>query len=229
MNPAGQKVRCTKCLKVWFAKPETEDLPPVEIGAEVMPPRPEPTPESFDMPDAFDAASIPDTLPESKAEKMPSSLKQAIDQGAIDADTAGMGAGKFGFFVFLLLVFSTIIGLYFLRGPILHHVPVMAALYDKAGLGVPVAGEGLKLSELTATQKAVMLDIKAKLSNISHAEMKYPAMKVIMRGPYGASIKEWNVPQDGAVLAPGESVPIVLSFTDAPTDGASVELKVSAE
>lgn len=230
LSGGGHKVRCTKCFHIWFVAPDGSNIEQ-PAAPEILPPEPAQAPEAASAPEEMPAPSLPEVAGDKDAEKMPASLKQTIEQGlpAIDHDTAGMGAKQFGLFVFLLLAFSTVIGLFFLRGPILRHAPAMTAFYEKVGLGAPVAGEGLKLSELTATQKAVMLELKAKLSNISHEDMKYPALKVIMRGQYGATIKEWDIKGQDMVLKPGESVPVSASFSDAPTDGKTIELLVYTE
>lgn len=226
----GHKVRCTKCLNTWFVASAVPAAAPaaVEAASDEM--------ASFEAALAETAAQdggFESFMPESgggvPADHMPTSLKSFDDHDlpVVDHKPGGMGAGQFGFFTFLLLTFLTLIAILLLRAPIVHHWPAMASLYKAAGLSVPVPGEGLKLSEMTASQQALTLNIAAKLSNISEQPLAYPKMKVYMRGPYGATLKEWDIPAQKITLAPGQTAPVSLSLEDAPAEGKTVDLVVS--
>lgn len=234
LSPGGHRVRCTKCLHIWFVAPEGDIAPELPQPAAPEFPAAEETFQPADgeawSPQPEETAQPERNVP-TTVDAIPSSLKNgAAADGAmpvVDHNPGGMGATQFGLFTFLLLVFATIIGLFLGRGYIIQHWPAMSALYDRAGLGVPVPGEGLKLLEMTTQQQGSMLTVKARVSNMSASDMAYPSLTVILRGPYGAALKEWTVPAEDVTLKAGDSAPVSLTFDDAPEGGDAVDLKVA--
>lgn len=225
----GRKVRCTKCLNTWFV-------------ASSMPPEQTPADSPFDDMQSFEAALAETVAQDSDFESvmgdsggsptdsaMPTSLKsfEDHDMPVVDHKPGGMGANQFGFFTFLLLTFVTLIAILLLRAPIVHHWPAMASLYKTVGLSVHVPGDGLKLSEMTVRQQNGTLNMTAKLSNISEHPLDYPKMKVYIRGPYGAALKEWDIPAQETKLEPGQTVAVDLSLEGAPAEGKTADLVVS--
>lgn len=214
----GHKVRCTSCGHVWFQNSEEKKVSPPSVE-ESKPAMPE-------------AVLKPVTPP--PALHMPSSLSapvlapQGREMPVMDHLPGGMKAEQFGLFTFLLLTFVTLIALLIARGPLVKHMPAMATLYRAAGFHIEAPGEGLRLSELVVERrlddgKRTLL-VMAKLSNISSAEKPYPSMRVVLRGPYGASIQEWDFHPESVSLAPGESIPVKFAFDDIPEGGRSVEV-----
>lgn len=228
LSAGGRKVRCTKCFNIWFVASEASAPAAAESVVDDMASFDAALAEAATQGGDF-ASSMPENDGGAPAGHMPTSLKSfdAHDLPVVDHKPGGMGATQFGLFTFLLLTFITLIAILLLRAPIVHHWPAMASLYKVTGLSVPVPGAGLKLSEMTARRQALLLNITARLSNISEQPLAYPEMKVYMRGPYGATLKEWNIPSQGMTLAPGQTAPVSLSLEDAPAEGKTVDLVVS--
>ena len=85
-------------------------------------------------------------------------------------------------------------------------------------------GQARKEKAARGEQMALSL----KLSNIADHDIEQPALKITLRGPYGAFLKEWEQPPTGDKkrLAPGEVLPLKLFFEDVPEGGNTVDVKV---
>lgn len=240
LGQQGRKVRCTDCGHMWL-----QDPPPPVAGEE----EPQPT----EKPDWMDDDEETDLLDFRTAVKgqyfneddidIPQAVKPAPETApdpvpaefeipVMDYRPLGMAAGQFGVFVFLLLSFVSLSTLFLFKKPVVSHYPAMAHFYKTIGFSLKAPGEGLALSEMTAESMAGVgknrvLNVGARLANISDGKMAYPSLQVRLKGAYGGLLKTWDFkPEKGLELASGESVPVDLTFKDAPDDGKTVEIKV---
>lgn len=216
----GRVVRCTNCGNTWFeqqVKPEgaaEEDV--AEISFERM------------LQDASAAAGVEENIDPSRAM---TPLPQDMERPVLDYQPGGLGPNAFGASVFFLLFFMTLNGVFLARHTIVQHWPAMSLLYDTVGASLRAPGEGLSFSELTARKEKAargeQMALALKLSNITDHDIAQPALKITLRGPYGAFLKEWEQPptEDKKILAPGEVFPMKLFFEDVPEGGSTVDVK----
>ena len=238
LGQQGRKVRCTECDHMWVQEP-----PPPEEGEET----PEPTekPEWMDDDEeetALDFRTVVKGQYFNEDEiDIPQAVKPAPETEPVPAEfeipvmeyrPLGMAAGQFGVFVFLLLSFVSLSTLFLFKKPVVSHYPAMAHFYKTIGFALKAPGEGLALSDMTAESMAGngskrVLNIGARLANISDKKMSYPKLQVRLKGAYGGVLKTWEFEaEDRLELASGQSVPVDLTFKDAPGDGRTVELQV---
>lgn len=235
----GRKVRCTSCNATWHqAPPPLEEEAPAAAPEEAAPDWMEDEKPGDDDLD-FRSVAKGQYFHEDDIE-IPEAVKPAQDAPPAPAPfqipvmtyrPMGMGAGQFGVFVFLLLSFLTLSGLFVFKHQVVNRAPMMAHFYKTLGFSLKAPGEGLALSEMTAESMAGggkrVLSVGAKLANVTQDKIGYPALQVKLKGAYGGVLKTWEFrPEKGLALGPGESVPVDLSFKDAPEDGKTVELTV---
>jgi predicted Zn finger-like uncharacterized protein len=221
----GRVVRCTECGNTWF---ESQVKTPEMIAAEEAAAA---SKADMSFEEAMAAAqSADDENIDDGSSRAIAPMPQDFEMPVMDYRPGGMGPNAFGLCTFLLLAFVSVSALFLLRGTIIAQWPTMTALYEASGVTLRAPGEGLSLSELTAEKqkagRAEELSVIGKISNITGTDIAYPAMEVILRGPYGAFLKEWDVAAKDSVLASGETIPLELSFTDVPEGGNTVEIRV---
>lgn len=224
----GRVVRCTECGNTWFEAqvhvPGVTVEEPAAPAAEVE--------ISFErmLQNAAEAAGGDSAAVDSSRAMTP--VPQDFDMPVMDDRPGGLGPNAFGASVFFLLLFMTLNGVFLARHAIVQHMPSMALLYDTVGATLTAPGEGLSFSELTARKEKAgrgeQMALSLKLSNISDHEIVQPALKITLRGPYGAFLKEWEQPpkETHAMLAPGQTVPLKLFFEDVPEGGNTVDVTV---
>ena len=224
----GRVVRCTECGNTWFeAQVHVPGVTAEEVTAEAEPEI------SFErmLKNAAAAAGDDSAAEDFSRAMMP--VPQDFDMPVMDDRPGGLGPNAFGASVFFLLLFMTLNGVFLARHAIVQHVPAMALLYDTVGASLAAPGEGLSFSELTARKEKAsrgeQMALSLKLSNISDHNIVQPALKITLRGPYGAFLKEWEQPPKEAqtMLAPGQTVPLKLFFEDVPEGGNTVDVTVS--
>lgn len=226
----GRTVRCTQCNEMWH------ESPPVTAEPEAPPPdwMEEPKGDDLDFRSMVkgdyvneDTIDIPQSVMPVPADPLPSTFQIPV----MTYRPLNMGVAQFGIFVFMALSFVTLSGLFLMKQPVLRHAPAMAHFYSKIGFTVKAPGEGFQLSELVVENRVAGKDrtlaLQAKLANTSAQKMDYPPLLVKLKGAYGGVLKSWEFrPDKPQVLAAGESIPLDLSFKDAPEDGKTVELTI---
>lgn len=217
----GRVVRCTHCGNTWFEqqiKPEGTAEDAAEISFERM------------LADASVAAGMEEENIDSSRAITP--VSQDMERPVLDYQPGGLGPNAFGASVFFLLFFMTLNGVFLARHTIVQYWPAMSLLYGTVGASLQAPGEGLSFSELTARKEKAargeQMALSLKLSNIADHDIEQPPLKITLRGPYGAFLKEWKhlPPGDKKRLAPGEVVPLKLFFEDVPEGGNTVDVKV---
>jgi len=221
----GRVVRCTACGNTWFEAQvhvegvTAEDTAVSEISFEQM------------LQNASAAADADDAGHQDASRAM-MPMPHDFDMPVMDEKPGGLGPNAFGASVFFLLLFMTLNGVFLARHTIVQHWPSMSLLYDTVGATLQAPGEGLSFSELTARKEKAArgeeMALSMKLSNISDHDIERPALKITLRGPYGAFLKEWEQPpkETKSMLAPGETVPLKLFFADVPEGGNTVDVTV---
>ncbi|TAL31685.1 MAG: hypothetical protein EPN97_10810 [Alphaproteobacteria bacterium] len=259
LNPlrlgAGIMVRCSQCRQEWYqGAPDENGLIPPPLDAPPSPP-PAPAPE----PAAPEATAPPDWMkdepkddvtfrPTTKGEYfleddmrvlpesvMPTPVKpgDGADMSAITHRPLGMGAAAYGVFIFAFLFCLTFSGLLLGKHEVMKHYPQMLSVYDALHVGVEAPGQGLALSEMIAENRvekgARTLAVEAKLANISDHPLARPSFRVTVRNTYGKSLDSWDFISDKDMIPSGQSVPVKMTFRDAPQDAKTAELAVTGD
>jgi predicted Zn finger-like uncharacterized protein len=217
----GRVVRCTGCGNTWFEAQRKIAGVTEEAAAEI----------SFERM-LQNAAAAAGEAGHSDSSRAMTPLPQDFDMPVVEGRPGGLGPNAFGACVFFLLLFMTLNALFLPRHTIVRHMPEMALLYETLGATLQAPGEGFSFSELTARKEKAgrgeQMALSLKLSNISARERAQPALKITLRGPYGAFLQEWEQPpqKEQAMLAPGETVPLKLFFADVPEGGSTVDVTV---
>lgn len=206
----------SKIDEVLSFRPTAEHVPPQEVEAD-----PE-IPESLRTLQAMKSAQLAHPLP------------QDDEPPVLDARPFGLGAAAFGVAVFLLLSFTSVLGLLVAKGPITRAAPVMAGLYAAMGLQVPAPGEGFSIANMTANLQAEgvlrTLAVSARLSNTSDAALRSPVMRVAVKDADGATLKTWDfAPDQDREIASGETAPVDFSAKDLPANAKTAELTVTSQ
>lgn len=207
----GRVVRCTACGNTWFEK---------QVAVPGLTPQ-----EEEDGPAHF-GALLAEQMTDDTASRAVTPLPGGAEMPAYDYRPAGLGPGQFGAMVFLLLFFVTVSAVFLLKGPVVRHYPVMTALYEAVGVDLRAPGEGLSLSALAAREEGGLIVLSGKVSNIAQEEAAYPAFRVTLRGEDGVFLKDWSVFSQPDYIAPGETIPLELTFKDVPEGGRTVEIRV---
>jgi len=251
---AGRTVRCVSCKHAWYQTPEgiaaspppspAPPPPPPETGVAVAPAESPPSiQEAFDTILKQDEATFENMLSAAaqdagvNAEASPPSppppppKKRAPPPSVITHNPFGVSANAFGGLVFLLLVSLTFAALFTMQKPFLHRWPQMALMYNAIGLGAPVPGEGLRIEELTAArgkndEGADILDVKAKMTNMTRRPLPFPPLYVSVKDADGKTIKDWKLKSRDKKIAGEETVPMILKLPQPPPGGDTVEVRV---
>ncbi len=145
----------------------------------------------------------------------------------------GVEAGRFGLLVFLLLFFATALVLLAARTPISRHYPQMGALYALAGMQAQPPGAGLRFSELNAETKIDKdkrtLDVVLRVANMTQQDVALPGVTVTLKDDSGAVVKSWRYKPSFDIVEAGKTLPLEMSFADAPAGGKSIAVKVSGK
>ncbi|HYD19089.1 MAG TPA: zinc-ribbon domain-containing protein [Patescibacteria group bacterium] len=234
LGAKGRTVRCTQCHNMWHAEPppreEEPAPPPVEIDLDwTKAPQVEAPTES-----EFHALVKADIVGAGDMPVPTDPLPADFEIPVMTYRPLGMGAGQFGAFVFLALLFTALLGLFIFKAPVTTHFPSMAYFYGKLGFSVKAPGEGFQLSEMVVENRVDgikrSLSVQAKLANTTAHEVETPVLNIRLLGNYGSALKTWQyTPEKQEALAAGETIPLEMTFNDAPEDGKSVEVTISEE
>ena len=250
----GSMVRCSACREEWYqgapengVLPEPQDAAPVPViipEDSVLPPSV--TPPEWDQDPSDDLTFRPATkgeffleddmrvLPDAVMPEAPTAKSPGkVPAGVITHRPMGMNAQPFGAAVFALLFCVTLSALLLGRNAIVSKYPPMLSLYKAIGVGVDAPGQGLQFSVMTAEnhieKDTHSFAIAVKLANISEHDAPYPSYRVAVRDAGGTILKKWDFVPDKKKIASGETVPIAMTFRDAPDDAKSAEIIVTAD
>jgi predicted Zn finger-like uncharacterized protein len=254
---AGSVVRCSQCKSEWYqGAPDDSGLIPPPLDA---PPLPEPSAPNATAPEATAPAEPPEWLkdeptddltfrPAAKGEYfleddmrvLPESVMPApvmpgdgTDMPPITHRPLGMGAAAYGVFIFAFLFCVTLSGLLLGKHQVMKHYPQMLSVYDALHVGVEAPGQGLALSEMTAENRVDKgtrtLAVEAKLANISDQPIARPSFRVTVKNAYGKNLDSWDFISDKDMIPSGQSMPVKMTFRDAPQDAKTAELAVTGD
>ena len=95
------------------------------------------------------------------------------------------------------------------RREIAQKYPSMEAVYDRVGLHIYHAGEGLELQDVRSEMKfdggTMQLSVEGKIHNKTDKPQSIPNLLAAAAGPSGAVMQSWQIDAPAATLAPGET------------------------
>lgn len=226
LGAEGRTVRCVSCHHMWFQKPAAAaptEAPSVTEALETILKQDDIAFEAvLSKTDENRKISSPTPIASQRHEKTPS-------LAVITHNPLGVNATAFGALVFCLCAFLTLAVIFSARNTIVHRWPQTALAYKTIGLNVTAPGEGLRLSEIAAEQQDTALMVEGKITNTTEHEIDYPALQVTLKNKRDIIVKEWILKTGAAKIASGEAAPVMLQLSDAPEDGASIDLRVKDE
>ena len=96
------------------------------------------------------------------------------------------------------------------RRQITHEWPSTNAIYDRVGLHVYHAGEGLSLRQVRSEMRfegGMQLAVDGVVHNDTDKPQPIPDIMAAAIGPDGTSMQSWQIDAPAATVGPGESVP----------------------
>ena len=232
LGAKGRMVRCTDCRHTWFyalkkesfvKKAPSVSVPSVEEKAEKVLKDDD---AAFEAILSGDSSASVDAVSEEKIERIRSSYALPV----VTHNPFGVDSSAFGALTFFLCVFLTLTVVFLMQRPILRHWPQMSLLYETIGFDLKAPGEGLRISELV-TRKGMdeAFMVGWKITNMTEHTIDAPALRVILKNEQDEMIKKWDIQSSGVQFAAGEVVPVTLQLTDAPEEGAFIEVRVKGE
>jgi predicted Zn finger-like uncharacterized protein len=244
LGAGGREVRCVNCGHQWFQAPEKmEEVPPAEALTKKLDEIIEQDDAAFEailssVSNAAKPAGAGQTAPAESPAEPREKKKAAMPQEPrmlppITYNPFGVGARAFGVLVFCLCVFLSLAVIFVAQKPILRHWPQMALLYETIGFTVTAPGEGLRISEMTAEQRAdgkgKALVVEGKMTNTTRHDLAYPALQVILKSGMDKVLKTWDLKPGAEKISSGSEVPMSMKLTDAPEGGATLEVRLKGE
>lgn len=244
LGTGGRTVRCVSCSHTWFQMPEVQKAAaPAELAStpQAPPPPPPPIPQAaaslqqdiehvMDKDEAIFDAILSGVGTKAAGADAAKAARNELSPAVITHNPLGVGAAAFGGLTFFLCVSLTLLAVFLGQRPIVRHWPQMALLYKTMGFHLTAPGEGLRLSEIVAEQRAEnqkkTLVVEGKITNMSEHSLAYPPLYVVLKNDHNLPIKEWNLKAGATRLASGETVPVMLQLPDVPEDGATIDVRV---
>lgn len=97
------------------------------------------------------------------------------------------------------------------RRDIAERWPVTEELYDRIGLHIYRAGEGLMLADVRSEMKfdsgTMQLTVEGQIHNKTDKPQSVPNILAAAIGPDGKIMQSWQIDAPAATLAPDQSVP----------------------
>ncbi len=198
IGATGRKVRCIACGHVWRAEPEAEDFAIVSAQA----------PPVLDAPDPLAIADAPfrsyDAAATTKA-------KRTVRAWAGLAAAPG------------LAVVLAVVSAWMFRSEVVAFWPQASSVY--AMIGIRATATGLVFENVEATpQPGGMIEVRARVRNVSGRARATPLVRVRMRDSTGAVAAQTFATLPVTQLAPGETVEFVTTAAGAPGDVDALEL-----
>lgn len=222
LGAEGRTVRCSRCEHEWWQEPE-------ETEEEIV----------FD--DGDDAGGEDDSFAEvlerfeeddDRADRPPEPFRLPDREPGVedieDEETA-RESGRFAIACFVLLVLLTVSIAFAEKYRITNAWPPSIRFYEALGVDIPVKGEGLRISDLTARADAEDMNImiEARVANIIETPVAVPEIALVMQDENGQTVREERLRKEDAVMQPGESQPLAVTLQNVPPDAKSVIIRVA--
>jgi predicted Zn finger-like uncharacterized protein len=234
---AGRKLRCSQCAHTWHqmrieeapvekaeVEPGTaEDFGFMKVGSGEAPP-PEPS-------QAEDAA------PEDEADEDDSGLRERVQRRAMSAGMAAGSMAKKGakrvaiaLGVMALMVLMPL-GVIMARETVVSFWEPSALLFEKLGMPIKVAGDGLVIQNFGASQRVEgelrVLQVKGEIRNNTEMVIAIPTLKGTATDVDGHPLQNWLFRTDAEMLLPGEIKDFEAEFADPPLGTKAVMMGFS--
>jgi predicted Zn finger-like uncharacterized protein len=247
LGAAGRTVRCSRCKKVWLARPEDAVIVQALVPsmADVGDPVPNPvrtagrddhgdeigqdhdTPVvqspsiSAEWPAEAEAVRAPDRRDEAKAAKPRRSLlrrlKPRFSFGVPSVSLATVCAAMGALLVALLIW----------RNDVVRLLPQTAGFYQLVGLEVNLRGlsfKDVKVSSENVEGKQVLV-IEGVIVGQAKKPVELPRLRFAVRDAQGAEIYAWNAVLEQAVLKPGEKAWFKSRLASPPPEGRNIDVR----
>jgi predicted Zn finger-like uncharacterized protein len=247
LGAAGRTVRCSRCKKVWLARPEDaisiQALVPAMADADPAPnqavagpngpagseiEREHETPVvespsiSAEWPAEAEAARDPDRRDAAKATRPPRRpllrrLKPSFSFRAPSVSLATVCAAM-GALAVALLVW---------RNDVVRLLPQTAAFYQLVGLDVNLRGlsfKDVKVSSENVEGKPVLV-IEGVIVGQARKPVELPRLRFSVRDAQGAEIYAWNAVLEQPVLKPGEKAWFKSRLASPPPEGRNIDVR----
>jgi predicted Zn finger-like uncharacterized protein len=245
---AGRTVRCSRCKKVWLARPEDAviiqamvpsmadggDPTPnsaitvrnepsgSEIGQDHETPVVESPSISAEWPAEAEGASEPERRDTAKAARPP---RRSVLRRVKPAFSFGLAAvspatvcAAMGALVLALLIW---------RNDVVRLLPQTAAFYNMVGLEVNLRGllfKDVKVSSEDVEGKPVLV-IEGVIVGQARKPVELPRLRFSVRDAQGAEIYAWNAVLEQAVLKPGEKAWFKSRLASPPPEGRNIDVR----
>jgi predicted Zn finger-like uncharacterized protein len=242
---AGRTVRCSRCKKVWLARPEDaviiqamvpsmadggDPAPNPAIAVRNEPPRSEtgqdretPVVESpsisAEWPAEAEGASEPARRDTAKAARPPRrSVLRRVKPAFLAAVSPATVCAAMGALVVALLIW---------RNDVVRLLPQTAAFYNMVGLEVNLRGllfKDVKVSSEDVEGKPVLV-IEGVIVGQAKKPVELPRLRFSVRDAQGAEIYAWNAVLEQPVLKPGEKAWFKSRLASPPPEGRNIDVR----
>lgn len=236
LGASGRTVRCTDCRHTWFQPPARAAVSDAEKDQEIFD-------DILSRVNGKAAAApvstaVPDLAPEPvmtaiAEDRTLVARHESPPVAVITHNPLGVGAAAFGGLTFCLCLSLTLAIVFLGKKQIVRHWPQAVLLYKTIGFPVHPPGEGLRFSEIVAERRIdkekKTLVVEGKMTNMTERAIVPPPLHVLLKDDRQAVIKEWKLKSGPDALASGETAPLTIQLSDAPEDGAAVEVHAREE
>jgi predicted Zn finger-like uncharacterized protein len=247
LGAAGRTVRCSRCKKVWLARPEDavlvqamipsmadagdpvpnpvqtagRDDPGGEIGQDHDTPVVQSPSISAEWPAEAEAVRAPDRRDEAKAAKPRRSLLRRLKP------RFSFGVPSVSLATVCAAMGALVAGLLIWRNDVVRLLPQTAAFYQMVGLEVNLRGlsfKDVKVSSENVEGKQVLV-IEGVIVGQAKKPVELPRLRFAVRDAQGADIYAWNAVLEQAVLKPGEKAWFKSRLASPPPEGRNIDVR----
>jgi predicted Zn finger-like uncharacterized protein len=235
LGPEGRKVRCARCQTQWH----------VDAGAE-MPPVPSPEETQALLAEELERAAAIEaevTAVAAEAERLIADAEAAPEEAPpveVERRKPPRGKGKSQNPASRKLPKSVAVpaaaamlgvlvlgGLAWQRNAVVHTVPQLASLFERAGLPVNVRGLTLSAIESGLIEDGPnrFLVVEGDVANIAKGKTDIPLIQVSVRDEAGQTLYTWTTEPPRSTLEPSEQVRFRARLASPPEKGRSVQVR----
>jgi predicted Zn finger-like uncharacterized protein len=254
LGVAGRTVRCSRCKKVWLARPEdaviTHALAPSMADGGYAAPNPavaaarnEPAGSEFEQDDAtpmVESPSIsadwpadgqasheinPGPLVQPEKAKTPRPPRRSLLRRLKPSLSFGLPAVSLA--TVCAAMGALVLALLIWRTDVVRLLPQTAAFYSMVGLDVNLRGllfKDVKVSSENVEGKQVLV-IEGVIVGQAKKPVELPRLRFSVRDAQGAEIYAWNAVLEQPVLQPGEKAWFKSRLASPPPEGRNIDVR----